>query len=158
MLPQPMMPKRLAGEFDAHEAVLFPLAGVGRGVRGGDFAGEREHQRDRVFGRRDRVAVRRVHDDDAAGGGGVDVDVVDADAGAADDFQMRRGAEQVGGDFRRRADRQAVIAADDRFQFVLREAGLHVDVDAAVFEDLHGGRGELVGDQDFGHGGNSCRK
>jgi hypothetical protein len=37
-----------------------------------------------MFRRRDGVAVRRVHHHDAARGGGFDVDVVDADAGAAD--------------------------------------------------------------------------
>ena len=144
--------ERLACEFDAHEAVLFPFAGVRRGVGGGDLAGEGEHQRDGVLGRRDRVAVRRVHDDDAAAGGGWDVDVVDADTGAADDLEVRGGGEDVGGDLRRGADREAVVVGDDGFQFVLREADLHVDVDAAILEDLHGSRGQLIRDQDFGHG------
>jgi hypothetical protein len=57
--------ERLAGDLDAHEAVLLPLAGLRRGVGGGDFARQREHQRDGVFGRRDRIAEGRVHDDDA---------------------------------------------------------------------------------------------
>ena len=36
----------------------------------------------------EHVAGRRVDDDDAALGGRLDVDVVDADAGAADDLEV----------------------------------------------------------------------
>ena len=42
------------------------------------------------------------------------------------------------------------IAADDLGELILVEAGLHIDRDAAVLEDLHGGGREPVGDEDFG--------
>jgi hypothetical protein len=58
-----------------------------------DLAGEREHHRDGVLGGGDGVAEGRVHHHDAARGGGGDVDVVDADAGAADDLEPRRGVQ-----------------------------------------------------------------
>ena len=35
--------------------------------------------------------------------------------------------------------------------FVLAEIGLEIDLDAAVLEDLHGGGGQGIGDQNFGH-------
>ena len=57
--------ERLAGDLDAHEAVLLPLAGMGRGVGLRDLAGQREHHRDGMLGGGDRIAERRVHDDDA---------------------------------------------------------------------------------------------
>ena len=63
-----------------------------RRVRLRDVAGQREQQRERVLGGGDDVGLRRVGDDDAALGGGGDVDVVDADAGAADRLQARRRA------------------------------------------------------------------
>src|SRR3546814_13882759 len=63
-------PTRLVGQFDPHEAVLFPLAGLGRGVSLGELAGEREHQRDRVFGGGDRITERGVHHHHALGRGG----------------------------------------------------------------------------------------
>ena len=85
--------ERLAGHLDPHEAVLFPLAGLGRGVGLGQLAGEREHHGDGMLGGGDRIAERRVHDDDAARRGGGDVDIVDADAGAADDLEVGRGVE-----------------------------------------------------------------
>ena len=50
--------ERLAGELDAHEAVLLPLARL-RGLVGlGNFAGEREQHRDRMLGGGDRIAER----------------------------------------------------------------------------------------------------
>ena len=58
--------ERLAGDLDAHEAVLLPLAGLGAGVGLGQLAGEREHQRDGVLGGGDRVAERGVHHHHAA--------------------------------------------------------------------------------------------
>ena len=58
--------QRLAGQLDAHEAVLFPLARLGRLVGLGNLAGEREQHRDRMLGGGDRIAERRVHDDDSA--------------------------------------------------------------------------------------------
>ena len=84
ILPQPMRPKVLPVQLHAHEAVLFPFAGMGGGVRGGNVARQRHHQRDGVFGRGDGIAEGRVHHDDARGGRRRNIDIVDADAGAAD--------------------------------------------------------------------------
>ena len=143
--------ERLAGELDAHETVFLPLAGLGGGGGLGDLAGQGEHHGDGVLGRGDGVAVRRVHHHDAAGGGGFDVDIVHADAGAADDFQVGGGVEQFLGDFGGGADGEAVIVADDGAQVGGGEAGFQIDLDAAVAEDVDGGGGEFVADQDFGH-------
>ena len=131
--------QHLAGDLDAHEAVLFPFAGLGRGIGARDLPGEREHQRDRMFGGGDGIAERRVHHDDAFRRGGGNIDIVDADAGAADHFQLCRAFEQFGGDLGRRANGQAVELADDPGELVLVEAGLEVDFDAALLEDGDGG-------------------
>ena len=82
--------QRLGGELDAQELGLLPLAGLRGAVGLRDLAGERHHQRERVLGGGDGIAEGRVHDDDALGGGGLDVDVVDADAGAADHLELGR--------------------------------------------------------------------
>ena len=84
----------LAAQLDADELAALPLAGGEGRVGGGDVAGEGEHQADGVLGGGDGDGGGGVDDDDAAGGGRVDVDVVDADAGAADDDEVacrRRG-------------------------------------------------------------------
>ncbi len=146
--------EHLAGDLDAHEAVLLPLAGLGRSVGLRDLAGERQHQGDGVLGGRDRIAERRVHHDDALGRGGGDLDIVDADAGAADHLEVGGLLEDFCGGLGRRADGEAVVIADDlgELVLVLAEVGLEVDLDAAILEDLHGGGGEGVGNENFGFG------
>ena len=150
-VPRTDQPQSLGGELDAHEAVLFPLAGLRRGVRLRQLAGEREHQRDRVFGGGDRVAERRIHHHHAFGRGGGDVDVVDADPGATNHLQLGGVVEDVLGDLGRAADRQPVIAADDRLQLVRRLAGDLVDLDTALAENLRGAGVHLVGNEHLGH-------
>ena len=139
--------ERLAGDLDAHELRLLPLAGLRGGVGGGKLAGDGEHQRDGMLGGGDRIAEGRVHDDDAAARGGRDIDIVDADAGAADDLEVGRRRDQL---FRRLgggADGEAVIVADDLGELflVLAELRLEVDIDAAIAKDLDGGFREFVG-------------
>src|SRR5262249_35111327 len=101
--------QRLAGDLDAHELLLLPLTALHAGVGAWDLAGEREHEADGQLGRRGRVALRRVDDEDALRRGRLDVDVVDADAGAADDLQVARIGQGLGLDLRGRANAQAVV-------------------------------------------------
>ena len=62
--------------------------------------------------------------------------------------------DQLLGDRGVGAHREAVVLVDDLLDVVLRDAGLHVDIDAAIPKDLHGGGRQLVGDENagFGHG------
>ena len=143
--------ERLAGQLDPHEARFLPLAGLRRAIGGRDLAGQREHHRDRVLGGGDRVAVGRVHDDDAALGRRRHVDIVDADAGAPDDFQRVRGGEQLGRDLGRRAHRQPVITGDAAAQFGRIEPGRDIGFDAARPENFDRARAESVGDQHLRH-------
>ncbi len=133
--------ERLVGDLDAHEAVLLPLAGAGRGVGLGELAGERHHHRDGVLGGGDRIAEGRVHHDDALLGRSRDIDIVDADAGAADDLEVLGRRDDLLGDLGGRADGEAIIVADDLEQLVLVLAEIRqiVDLDAIVLEDLDGG-------------------
>ena len=82
--------ERLAENLDAEEFVLLPFAGARRSVGLGNLPRQRQHQRDRVLGGGDRIAERRIHDDDAARGRRRNIDIVDADAGAADHFETFR--------------------------------------------------------------------
>ena len=148
--------QRLGVKLDAQKLRLLPLAGLRGAVGLGDLAGERHHQRDGVLGGGDGVAEGRVHHDDALGGGGLHIDVVDADAGAADHPKLGcRGDELLGG-LGGGANGEAVVVLDDLLQLVLREPDLHVGVDAALLEDGDGGGRELVGDEDAGGGHGVC--
>ena len=149
ILPQPITPRSLAGDLHAHEAALLPFARLRRGVGGGNVARQREHQRDGVLGRRDRIAEGRVHHDDAARGRGGNVNIVDADSGPSNDPQTRGLRQYVGGHPCRGAYRQTIVIADDGSEFflVLAEHRLKIDIDAPRFEDLDRGGGELIGDE-----------
>ena len=70
-----------------------------------------------------------------------DIDIVDADAGAADHLQVLGVLENLRRHLGGRADGEAVVIADDlgELVLVLAEIGLEIDLDAAVLEDLDGG-------------------
>ena len=74
----------------------------------GNFAGRREQQRQRVLGGAVDVGRRRVDHQHSAGGGGVDIDVVQAHARAGDDLELGRRGEHLGVDGRRRPHQQRV--------------------------------------------------
>jgi hypothetical protein len=59
-------------------------------------AGSRQHQGQRVLGGAVDVRRGRVDHQHAGRGGGVDVDVVQPDAGPGDDLQLRRGGDHLG--------------------------------------------------------------
>ena len=152
MLPQPITPSVLPVISTPMKRFFSHLPAWVEASACGNLARQRQHQRDRVLGGGDRIAERRVHHDDALGRGGGNFDIVDADAGAADHLQLRRLGDDLRRRLGRRADGKAVIIADDlgKLVLVLAEIGLEVDVDAAVLEDLHGGRRQRVGNENFG--------
>src|SRR3712207_2303459 len=100
-----------------------------------------------MLGGGDAVPERRVHYHDAARGGGRDVDIVHADAGATDHLQILGVVEQLGRRLGRRADGEAVIIADDGGKLVRSFAGDLVYLDPAFTEDGGGARVHLVGNQ-----------
>ena len=72
--------ERPAAQLQAGELGALPLAAAERRVGRRDPAGDAVEQGEGVLGGRDRVAGRRVDDDDAGARGRLEVDVVDADA------------------------------------------------------------------------------
>src|SRR5207249_3262115 len=100
---------------------------------------------DRVLGGGDDRRLRGVGDDDPAPRRRLDVDVVDADAGAADHLETHGPFEQFRGEQRLRADDDRVVVADDRLE---RAVGVDVDVEARA-EQLDAGVGDLLPDEDF---------
>jgi hypothetical protein len=116
-------------------------------VRLRDVARQREHQRDRVLGRRDDVRLRRVGDDDAALGRRGDVDVVDADAGAADHPQLLGAVDEVGGQPGRRADQDPVVVADALGELLVGPVEPEVDVELLA-QQVDAGVGDLLLDED----------
>ena len=140
-------PDRLAGELDALPCGSLPPAlGQGR-MRLRDASRLREEQRHGVLGGADDVRGRCVHDHHASARRGVDVDVVEPDAGARHDPQVRGRVEHFGGHLRRAADDQRVVRRDLGDQVALGEIGPHVDLEVLA-EQLEALRRELLGDED----------
>ena len=86
--PEPDDAERLAVQLDAFPLRAVPLPALQVGVRLRHVARLREQQRERVLGGREDVRLRRVHDHHAAPRRLGDVDVVEADAGPADDDEV----------------------------------------------------------------------
>ena len=120
-----------------------PLLQRGVGLR--DVARERDDQADRLLGGGDDGRVGRVRDDDPAPGGGVDVDVVDPDPGAADHLQAVGLLDQVGGQLRRRADDDRVVVADRRGEIRVA-VDIHVEV---LAQELDPRLGDRLPDEDL---------
>ncbi len=146
--------QRLVEDLRPHEAVLFPLAGMGRGRRLRQLPRDGEHHGNGVFGCRDRVSEGRVHHDHALFRRRRNIDIVHPDPGPPDHLQPRRRRQHLVADLGGGPDGETIVIADDGEQLflVLAEIGQVVDLHPAVAEDLHGGFGEGVGNEDFrGH-------
>ena len=125
----------------------LPLAPAHRRVGGRGLAGEPEQQRERLLRGRDRVARRGVDDDDAGPGGGLEVHVVHADAGAADDHEAGARGDQLGVHLDLAADDEGVVLGQDRGDLLAWQAQLLVDVVVAA-EELEALGGEGLDDKD----------
>ena len=113
------------------------------------MSGQRQHEPHRQLGDADAVRAGGVHDDDAAGAGRGDVDVVDAGAGARDGAQARRGLDQGGRDLGRAADDDGVGVGEIGGELVGCPARSGIDLPAFGAQEVEGGGGEIVGDDDF---------
>ena len=90
-------------------------------------------------------------------GGGLDVDVVEADAGPADDDQSSAPLEHLGGDLGGRADDQARAHRGCRCSSSV-EVELHVDLVAGGAQAVEAAFGDLFGDKDASHGHHRYRR
>ena len=128
-----------------------PDVQVAFGLR--DVAGLREQHAPWCARRcRQHVRLRRVDDHHAAARWRRDVDVVDPDAGPADDHQVVTGFEHLGGDLRGAADHERGRAAHRFEQFVGREPEPDVDVEAGAAHGVEAAVGEPFGDEHPLHG------
>ena len=150
MRPSPTMPSVRPRSSVPSERAAIPAPVAHRREGVGQMAHERDERSEKQLGDGDGVAGRRVDDGDAEGGGLGDVDVVGADAGAADDLEAARAAEQLGGDLRGAASDDGVVVADDVEEVAPRRGGALVDVEARLrAQELDAVGIDFVGDQDI---------
>jgi hypothetical protein len=143
--------ERLAADLLAQEFLFLPLALLHRGVGGGQVAGQCQYLSHRELGDADAVGTGSVHDDDAAGAGGRDVDVVDPGAGAGDGTQSRRRGDDRRGDLGGAADDDRIGSGDVGGELFGGAAAAGVDVPAFGAEQRQSGLGQIICDYDF-HG------
>ena len=140
--------ERLAVQLDAFPLRPVPLPRLQIGVRLRHVARLREQQRDRVLGRRQDVRLRRVHHHHAAARRLGDVDVVEADAGPADDDQLARPRRALRRSpawrYGSRAPARPTTAASSSFG---REPELHVDVETGRAHRVEATIGKGFGDE-----------
>ena len=120
-------------------------------------AGLGQQHRHRVLRGGEDVRLRGVHDHDALLGRRGGVDVVEADAGPADDHEVGAGGEHLAGHRGGRADDEGVRPRHRAQQLLGGQAELHVDVVAGVAQLLQPGLGDLFGDEDACHRHRVCR-
>ena len=88
-------------------------------IQAGDLAGQRQEQSKSVFSDTDSIAAGSAHDQDAATRSFIQIDVVHADAGAANHAQAGSFFEEFGGDFGGAAHDESVSVGDLRVQSFL---------------------------------------
>ena len=121
--------KKVSLNLGADPLLAVPLPRLDVGVGRRDVARQGQHQGEGVLGGRQQIGGRRVDHQDAALGRRLDVDVVDADAGAADHPEPLARGEQIGGHLGAAAHHQGVVVADQLGQpvaFFARQLGDHV--------------------------------
>ncbi len=139
MRPRPMMPRVLPLSSMPMKLRTIPLPALHARMRLGDVAAEREQHGHRVLGGRHDVGGRRVDDKNPARGAGIDVDVVETDAGATDDAQPRAGVHELLRHRGAAARDQRVGFTNCGEQLFAFEAGTVIEVD--VVRCVEGCRG-----------------
>ena len=144
--------ERLPLELLAGELRPVPLAFAHRHDRVGQVAQQAEDIAEEQLGDGDGIARRRIDHGDAESRRRFHVDVVDADAGPADDAQPSAAFQQLGGDLRRAPTDQRVIVPDALEQLLRRQSRNDVDRERPLFGEERDAFGvDLVGYENAMH-------
>ena len=133
---QPDDPQSLSLELDANELFTFPVPFFQALIRLRHAARQCHQQSNRVLGRRNRVAVGRIHHHDAARCCRRDIDVIHTHAGATDDAKLLRRIHQLSRDFGFAAHDQGVAIAHRPTQSIRRQAGFLFQCKAGIAQRL----------------------
>ena len=143
--PQPDDAQGFVADFNAHKSGTPPFPGLHGGVSLRHIARQRQHQRHRMLGGGHGVADGRVDHGDAGAGGGIQVNVVHADAGPGHHFKAASGGNDRFGNPSFAADDQGIILADGGDQLVRGEAAPHIHR-RLLLQQADAFGGHIVGD------------
>ena len=141
----------LVVELDTFPAGAVPMTAPEVAVGLWDVAGLGEQEGDRVLRGGEHVRLRGVDDHHAAAGRCLHVDVVEPDAGTADDDELVGRLEHLGGDLCGAADHERRRAPHRTEQLLRREVEVDVDLEPGCPHGLEPAVGELLADQDALH-------
>ncbi len=152
MRPSPMMPTRFSYSSTPVYFERFHSPAAREAWAAGMCRARRQDVADREFGGADDVGCRRVDDHHAGFGRGLDVDVVEPDAGAGDDLQGGSGGDRFRVDLRGRPHEHRVRVGERRQQGDPVGAVDVADVEVRA-ESLNRRGREFFGDEDdrLGH-------
>ena len=143
--------QHLAVDLAAHELLLLPFARLHGGGGLGDVAGQGHHHGDSVLGGGGGVAVRRIHNDDAALAGRRHIDIIEADTSPAHDLQVVGQRDDLGVHLGGAADNQAVIGGNNLLQFLGRQAGVDINLQARFPQNLRADGLKIIADEYLHH-------
>ena len=118
----------LAAQLHADVCLAVPLSCVHGRIRRRNLACEREHHRHRMLRRGNRVAARRVDDNDAALRRRLHVNVVYTDACASDNLKFIGARQYIRRHLRGRTHHERIIIADDLHELLVRDLVTHIDL------------------------------
>ena len=116
-------------------------------IGGGNLAGEAHHQGQGVLGRGQGGGCGGIQDENALGGGGIEVDVVNTDTGPGDGFQDARVFKHFGRHFCAGANDERIILADDRRQLIFLQPDLRIEGVPGLLEKVQSLFGQFVSDE-----------
>jgi len=149
-VPVPNNPKRLATNLPAAGGDFVPYSPVELHAAFRELAGKSDDLADHEFSHRARVGEGRVEDADAVFRGIFEVDLVGADAEAADDDQVLGVFEDVGRELGFGADADDLHVFDLFDQFVFGEGGREgFELVALCTEDLLAGCVDVLEEEHF---------
>jgi hypothetical protein len=82
------------------------------------------------------VSSGRIQYDDSPSRGGLDIDIVHAHAGSADDAKSRSGRQDIGGHFRLAAHDQRAELRDQIDKFAVTQARFDHNLECAIAREL----------------------
>ena len=148
--PHPADPDHAQGlalQLHALVPITGPLPRLQRQVGLRDVPGLRQQQRDRVLRGAHDVRLRRVHHEHAAPRAGLDVDVVEPDAGPRHHLQVVRGVDDRRVHPGLRPHDQRVVGRDGPGQPLLRQLRPNLDLEVLA-QEVESSFGQRLGDQD----------
>ena len=141
--------QRLLIQLAAAELAAGPLPRMHACVGLGGVARAGKHEAHGLLGGRDDIGSGGVAHDDTGLGRSLDIDVVHAHAGTADDAQLRSRGDDLARDVRGGAHHKRIVVGDGLDKLIRGHLQLDIDLQALFRKAVQTGLRQLLGNQDL---------